>query len=357
MEALFSIFLDPMDYWSRRPSRAPGQIPTRLYQTRAQRQFNFTYNQRVIVRGSYTQAAKISSHLKYILRKDALDEYDTNNKTPAPNRPLAGEKRFYKIIVSPENAHKLNMSQYAKIIAGVLRKNIGADIIYHYAIHKDTDNPHIHFVIRGVDTRGKEIRIPKEAIKTTIREHACEHTTAILGKRTKAEIERNRAETINRPGITFTDRLVQKILNDTAANTLRPTDFIMANRLNYLSRLGLATNSLGVYTLQENYLTVLKQMQEQIDYQKVISSQEGNTGRKILPTGKDATVKGIVHSINYYDDLQEKGILIIKTNTNSLYAVKLDETNFHKHLLATLKVGTPVHYHKGYIKEEKTLER
>src|SRR6185295_7466083 len=112
--------------------------------------------------------------------------------------------------------------------------------------HFNTDNPHAHVVIRGVDADGREVRMPREYVSHGLRHRAEELATERLGPRP----ERSRLEQLKQEAelerYTSLDRTLQRRAESgifrPAARALadRHLEAALRTRLEVLARLGLA---------------------------------------------------------------------------------------------------------------------
>jgi type IV secretory pathway VirD2 relaxase len=65
-------------------------------------------------------------------------------------RPLEGEQRQFRFIVSPEDGDALDLTAFARRFMSQVEKDLGRDLIWAAVNHHNTDNPHIHIVVRRV---------------------------------------------------------------------------------------------------------------------------------------------------------------------------------------------------------------
>src|SRR5208283_3308275 len=125
----------------------------------------------VRVRGGSSRA--LTKHLQYLEREGVTPAGDPGRAYDA-STDAADVRAFdartrqdgyqFRFIVSPEDATWLAVD------------------------HWDTDNPHTHIVLRGVDDAGKDLFIAREYISHGMRFRACRLATDWLGPRTEREI-------------------------------------------------------------------------------------------------------------------------------------------------------------------------
>ena len=107
---------------------------------------------------------------------------------------LAGEKHQFRLVVSPEDAHELDLRAYVRSYVEQLERDLGRRLRWAAVNHHDTDNPHAHIVIRGLDENGAEVRMDRQYVSHGLRHRAQELATRELGPRP----ERSRLEQLGR---------------------------------------------------------------------------------------------------------------------------------------------------------------
>ena len=178
---------------------------------------------RVIVKARYVKmtpfgakAAKL--HLRYIERdgverdgsKGRLYDAEGPARADAFQEPRLGEKRQYRLIVSPEDAAELDLTTYVRRLMARVERDLGQALEWAAVNHHDTDHAHAHIVLRGVDARGQEVRIDREYISSGLRWRAQELATWELGPRTELEMQRTRGREIAQERYTSLDREIER---------------------------------------------------------------------------------------------------------------------------------------------------
>ena len=72
---------------------------------------------------------------------------------------LPEEKRQFRFIVSPEDGGRLDLTEFARQLMAQVEKDTGRRLVWAAVNHHNTDGPHVHLVIRGVDRDGHDLRI------------------------------------------------------------------------------------------------------------------------------------------------------------------------------------------------------
>jgi hypothetical protein len=180
----------------------------------------------------------------------------------------AGDKRMFKFIISPEDGARVDMKAHTERVMKRVLKEAGLDgTEWVAAIHYDTDNPHAHVMLRGVDKNGKNYTLDPGFIKTRIREIAEEDLTAHLGYRTRREIDLAREKEIESMRYTGLDReLSRKAENDQPV-----ADTILLRRLKVLESWQLAERRNGRWHLSDNFEKSLRTMAIANDRLKTIA--------------------------------------------------------------------------------------
>jgi type IV secretory pathway VirD2 relaxase len=150
----------------------------------------------VRVRGGSPRA--LTKHLKYLEREgvtpagDPGQAYDATTDA-ADVRGFDARTRQdgyqFRFIVSPEDATRLaELRDFTRGLMGKMERDLGTRLDWVAVDHWDTDNPHTHIVLRGVDDAGEDLFIAREYISHGIRFRACKLATDWLGPRTEREI-------------------------------------------------------------------------------------------------------------------------------------------------------------------------
>jgi type IV secretory pathway VirD2 relaxase len=150
----------------------------------------------VRVRGCSSRA--LTKHLQYLEREGATPAGDPGRAYDA-SRDAADLRAFdartrqdgyqFRFIVSPEDATRLaELRDFTRGLMGKMERDLGTRLDWVAVDHWDTDNPHTHIVLRGVDESGEDLFIAREYISHGMRFRACKLATDWLGPRTEREI-------------------------------------------------------------------------------------------------------------------------------------------------------------------------
>lgn len=261
---------------------------------------------RVTVKASFvknTPKLPWSKHGFYLMRESAKkrafdavsEEVDLASKLGQWQE--GGDRHMFRIILSPEDADRLELESYTREYMKRLEKGLGTKLEWAAVEHDNTDHPHVHIVLRGKDDRGQDLVLSKDTIRTGLRTVAQDLATEELGLRSPEEILASREKTLENAYMTEVDRgllfrakpgpngdriltLPKKSGSGDRAEKLRQD----RDRLEVLERFGLARQIRGdTWQLADNTEEVLKGMGLMRDITKRRAAVEGNASRPGLP--------------------------------------------------------------------------
>src|SRR5262245_30733450 len=155
-------------------------------------------------------------HLAY-LERDGVEREGSPGRLYGPDEefsaeefrvPLAKEKRQFRFIVSPEDGAQVDLTELARQLMRQVEKDTGRRLIWAAVNHHNTDNPHVHIVVRGVDRDGDDLRIDGRYLGEGMRWRAQEIITRELGRRSELDFSMAWAVDIGRETFTEIDRAI-----------------------------------------------------------------------------------------------------------------------------------------------------
>ena len=223
-----------------------------------------SYLQRSAVKVSYsrnTKSASWTAHGRYLAREGAQQKAakghgfdaardDINLPQTAKTWQEAGDQLMFRIIVSPENGTAIDLREHARALMAQMERDLGTRLEWAAIDHHNTDNPHVHILLRGRDETGLPLRIDADYIKSGIRERSAEIASRELGLRSERDIVDARGRAVERTQFTEIDRALLRRANGSglvafdgkqpksAAQRMRRAQDIA--RLSFLEREGLA---------------------------------------------------------------------------------------------------------------------
>ena len=124
---------------------------------------------------------------------------------------LPGERRQFRFIVSPEDAGELDLHAFARELMARMSEDLGQPLLWAAVNHHNTEHPHVHIVVRGVDAAGKDVRVPRVYISRDMRWRAQEIATRELGLRSEHDIARQRSAEVTQERVTSLDRRLAEL--------------------------------------------------------------------------------------------------------------------------------------------------
>lgn len=260
------------------------------------------FNQRVAVRVTYAankNPGQWKAHGRYVSRETATQrgraaeagfnrsQDRINIATALDNWQKAGDDRLFKIIVSPEFGDRLSLRNYAREFMRRMEQDLGTQLEWVGAVHQNTEHPHVHLAIRGVDAKGIPFRLQREYIRRGLRERAEEVATESLGYRSPAQAQEARRREAAQTRFTSLDRILQWSNGGSSPHfvvTVNPDDTSLSDsarelqrhlaaRLMHLQKMGLA-HVLGQHQwgVQRDFEKVLRTLQQTADRQKMLAA-------------------------------------------------------------------------------------
>ncbi len=224
-----------------------------------------TAPQRVIVKarivkhamhaGSAGGAARmLAKHVDYLGRGSAAEDRkrgvvfnSDEDLDPEQLRELrqamVGDRHHFRFIVSPEAGSRLDLKAFARELVGEMQTDLGTPLTWIGVAHYDTDEPHVHLLVRGKNAAGADLVINRNYISHGMRLQAGEVATRHLGPRLPEDIARTLKRDLKAERVTGIDLGIEaQALRhpDGLVSALRRPDGSFAHeqqRLNTLSRL------------------------------------------------------------------------------------------------------------------------
>ena len=220
--------------------------------------------QRSTVKVSYAErgrSARWGAHGAYLAREGAqrpgekgrgfaADRDDLDLAQTLKGWEAAGDARLFKLVVSPEQAARLDLRAHARALVAGMEQDLGTRLEWVAIDHYNTDHPHLHVLVRGRDDQGRPLTLDPAYIKKGIRGRSEVLATQALGWRTEAEIRTSRARAVERIQFTELDRALlgragpDRIVSARAPVAEHSGQKELPNqerrRLAFLERLGLA---------------------------------------------------------------------------------------------------------------------
>jgi|SRR5579859_464558 len=208
----------------------------------------------------------------------------------------AGDERLFKIIVSPEFGEQMDLVQHARELVSRMERDLYTKLEWAAVTHFNTDHPHVHIVLRGLDDKGVSLRLQRDYIRCGVRRQAEELATNQLGYRTGIQVLNAQANETKQQRYTSLDQIISRrrepeprllptdyqgshfviqhqstqfpLLGDAS----RDREFYVGRRLRTLETMGLAFRGAGeTWYVRNDFEQVLRAMQKAQDRQKILA--------------------------------------------------------------------------------------
>ena len=229
----------------------------------------FTNSRRVAVtarvarhQGRAFRSAPMSAHVAYLKRegvtrdgeKARMFDAETDRADDAGFADQTKDDRHhFRFIVSPEDAAEMtDLRAFTRDLARQMEADLGTRLDWIAVDHWNTDNPHVHLLVRGVDETGQDLVISRDYISRGLRSRAEELVSIELGPKPEHEIRTALERDVGAERWTRLDTEIRMAADETGYIDLRPehpgaadpeTRRLMIGRLQHLETMGLAASA------------------------------------------------------------------------------------------------------------------
>ena len=226
----------------------------------------FTATRRVVVKarvarhaGRAFRSAPVSAHVAYLKRegvtrdgeKARMFDAQTDRADDAGFADRTKDDRHhFRFIVSPEDAAEMtDLRAFTRDLARQMEADLGTRLDWIAVDHWNTDNPHVHLLVRGVDETGQDLVISRDYISRGLRSRAEDLVSIELGPKPEHEIRSALERDVSAERWTRLDAEIRMAADETGYIDLRPehpgaadpeTRRLMIGRLQHLETMGLA---------------------------------------------------------------------------------------------------------------------
>src|SRR5271156_208375 len=221
------------------------------------------YARRRVVKASFSRNRRSgawTAHARYLSRPGAQQEMAKGWGFDADREDIdmlgavrdweKSDELMWRFIVSPEDADRLNLRDHVRELVGQMERDLDTKLEWVAINHHNTDDAHVHLLVRGVRENGRPLEINREYLRSGLRIRSQEIATRELGPRLEPEMLRSRERAVRREQWTEIDRALKRKAD---GNGLVSYDQIQPpsegariraeqeiDRLQFLSGLGLA---------------------------------------------------------------------------------------------------------------------
>ncbi|HWL46166.1 MAG TPA: DUF3363 domain-containing protein, partial [Sphingomonadaceae bacterium] len=206
--------------------------------------------------------APLSAHITYLKREGVTRDGSPARMFDATSDGVddraftdlcKDDRHHFRIIVSPEDAADLtDLCEYSRDLVRQMEADLGTRLEWIAVDHWNTDNPHVHLLVRGADDQGADLVINRDYISHNLRSRAEELALAELGPKPEHEIQRALTQEVTAERWTKLDAGITRSANDLGVIDLRPDHpgpddprvrRLMIGRLQHLETIGLAAEA------------------------------------------------------------------------------------------------------------------
>ena len=251
-------------------------------------------------RGARFRSAPLSRHFTYLKRdgvtRDGAEARMFDATSEAVNERAFAERceddrHHFRFIISPEDAAELgDLRTFTRELMTDVARDLGTKLDWIAVDHWNTDNPHVHVLIRGRAEDGQDLVISRDYISRGFRDRAAERVTLELGPRSEQEIRSALGREVEAERWTSLDRALRVAADDGAGVAdLRPSASgedpelrrLMVGRAARLERLGLAEQiAPGCWTLTPGIEGKLRDLSSRSDIIKRMHRAMGGVERE-----------------------------------------------------------------------------
>ena len=255
--------------------------------------------------GARFRAAPIARHIAYLERDGVTRDgreaamFDARSETTdrdAFAERCEGDRHHFRFIVSPEDAGETqDLRAFTRELMGDMARDLGTELDWVAVDHWNTDNPHVHVLVRGRAADGADLVIDRDYIKEGMRGRAEERVTIELGPRSEQEIHRALSREVTAERWTSLDRGLQRLADqDDGIANLQPmpreTDpgrrTLMLGRAAKLEAMGLADRvAPASWRLKPGIEATLRDLASRNDIIKTMHRTFTQVGRSHDPGG------------------------------------------------------------------------
>lgn len=231
-------------------------------------------------RGARFAAAPLARHVVYLKREGVTRDGQRADLFGEGDGPVDGEafatrcsddRHHFRFIVSPEDATELaDIRAFTRELMADMARDLDTRLDWVAVDHWNTDNPHVHILVRGKADDGRDLVIDRDYIRAGLRGRAENLVTLELGPRTQREIDLALNCEVDADRWTSLDRRLQRQADENGGvidlcpgpggQQSRGTNHLIG-RATKLEALGLATRIMpACWTLKPDLEPTLRQL-------------------------------------------------------------------------------------------------
>lgn len=311
------------------------------------------YNRRVIVKASYILSKnenarkRIRNHINYAGRSTLEIEsktpelYSSEGKNIDVNGKIDDFEKaphMFNIIISPEDGNKIDLKDFTREFIRTVEIDLRTKLDWVAGNHFDTNDPHVHLLVRGLDDSGKKLLMTRDYISRGLRIRASQAINKKLGLRQVEDIVSSLKLEVNKNKKCGLDDIIIKNINDGSINLAKMDSearndlpkSLIEKRLEFLESKELATKTdLHSWRVNDGFIDELKSIDRStslIDKMSGILKVDKQDCEILSAKNiEERTIKGHVVERGYIDDMGEKEYLLIKSKEKAFIYVELEK--------------------------------
>jgi type IV secretory pathway VirD2 relaxase len=290
-------------------------------------------------------------HLSYVER-DGVEQdggagsvygaAEVSDARAALSAPMEGEKRQFRFIISPEDGAEVDLAAFTRRLMAQVQADLGRVLVWGAVNHWNTDKPHVHVIVRGIDEDGQDVTIDGRYLAEGMRSRAQTVLTHELGPRTEFDVQNQLAREVGQERFTSLDRALQAceepggvLVETRLPRQGRVSAARLAARLGRLERLGLAARTSSVaWRLAPGWAETLRGLGQAKDIVKrmsaAVASPDPSRFVIVDESSTLASVEGVVRAKGLHDELAGRLYAVIEAVNGRVFYAPIDVTAAEK---------------------------
>ncbi len=285
--------------------------------------------------GGRYRAAPLDLHLRY-LQREGVDRQGRDARMFDAGSDAADDRAFadrceddrhhFRFMVSPEDAGELeSLRETTRDLMAQAERDLGTRLDWIAVDHWNTDNPHVHVLVRGVTDDGADLVISRDYISHGLRARAEALVSLELGPKSEREINAALERQVPAERWTGLDQALRRLAeHDDGRIDLRPgapepdreTRRLLVGRAQVLERLGLAEpEGPAVWRLRPDHEATLRALGERGDIIKSLHRAMGEqrAAAELAPHGEQSAdpILGRLVGRGLHDEVGGEAFVVI----------------------------------------------
>ena len=355
----------------RRRARANHRVGTRQF------------NQRCAVRVMYCRNStrgQWKAHGRYLAREKARADLTTEAGFDEDSQGIdiasrlqqwqsAGDERLWKIIVSPEFGDRMNLPRLTHELMKRMARDLATSLEWAAVCHFNTDNPHVHVLIRGVRDNGTPLSLGRDYVKRGIRNAAEDLCTCQLGYRSRSDVLEVQRREVAQQRFTSLDRIIAResgavsgveAFRVNAGLSRFRNEYVIA-RLKTLETMGLAeADGQSQWRVRTDFETVLRAIQRSGDRQKMLAAHglpvsDPRLPLRMLDSRRLRSIEGRV-LVHGEDEGSGRNFMMLEGTDATVHCIYYTPEMSEARSRGGLRAGSFVRVHKAFVDGRAQVE-